>query len=86
VFLTGKGAELFPPEVIKHFFTVMQIISDARDERGLYAFKGLRLEKLFGKRADQRSSSLNTQYWLTFEIFRDAQGNLLWICDLEDYH
>jgi toxin HigB-1 len=72
--------------VIKHFFTVIQIVSDVRDERGLYAFKGLRLEKLSGKRAEQRSLRLNKQYRLTFEIVKDAQGNLLWICDLEDYH
>jgi toxin HigB-1 len=86
LFMTGKGAERFPPEVTAGFFKAIQIINTAPDERALYTFKGLRIEKLSGKRQGQHSLRLNKQFRLTFELFKDAQGNLLWILDLEDYH
>jgi toxin HigB-1 len=86
LFMTGKGAERFPPEVVAGFFKAIQVISTAPDERTLYGFKGLRSEKLSGKRRGQHSLRLNKQFRLTFELVKDAHGNLLWILDLEDYH
>ncbi|MEY3403765.1 MAG: hypothetical protein RLZZ86_3387 [Cyanobacteriota bacterium] len=67
--------------MVDDFFEVMAIIDAAVDERDLYAQKGLRFEKLQGKRGKegQRSLRLNAQWRL-------EQGNYLTIIDIEDYH
>jgi proteic killer suppression protein len=44
-----KNAHKYPG-VVDDFFDVMAIIDSALDERDLYALKGLRFEKLSGKR------------------------------------
>ncbi|WP_017319060.1 type II toxin-antitoxin system RelE/ParE family toxin [Mastigocladopsis repens] len=55
-----KNAHKYP-NVVDDFFEVMAIIDAAVDERDLYAQKGLRFEKLKGKRGkeEQRSLRLN---------------------------
>ncbi len=76
------------PGVVDDFFEVMAIIDAAVDERDLYAQKGLRFEKLQGKRgkAGQRSLRLNNQWRLILTVDKDEQGNYLTIIDIEDYH
>jgi toxin HigB-1 len=76
------------PGVVDDFFEVMAIIDAAVDERDLYAQKGLRFEKLSGKRAKQgqRSLRLNNQWRLIVTVDEDEQGNYLTIIDIEDYH
>lgn len=64
----------------------MSVISNARDERDLYALKGLRYEKLKGDRGHQHSIRLNRQYRLIIERRRDEQGRYLLMIDIEDYH
>ncbi|MEY3400748.1 MAG: hypothetical protein RLZZ86_351, partial [Cyanobacteriota bacterium] len=60
-----KNAHKYPG-VVDDFFEVMAIIDAAVDERDLYAQKGLRFEKLQGKRGKegQRSLRLNAQWRL----------------------
>ncbi len=76
------------PGVVDDFFEVMAIIDAAVDERDLYAQKGLRFEKLKGKRGKQgqRSLRLNDQWRLIVTVDEDEQGNYLTIIDIEDYH
>ena len=64
----------------------MQLIAAAKDERDLHAWKSLRFEKLRGKRAHQRSIRLNDQYRLIVEFVREADGNMIVIVGIEDYH
>lgn len=81
-----RGARKFPPEVIDAFFDVMAIISATKDERDLYALKGLHFEKLSGDRKGEHSIRLNKQWRLTLAITSDEEGNYLVILDIEDYH
>ena len=82
-----KNAHKYPG-VVDDFFEVMAIIDAAVDERDLYAQKGLRFEKLQGKRGQegQRSLRLNAQWRLIVTLAEDEQGNYLTIIDIEDYH
>jgi proteic killer suppression protein len=81
-----KGARRFPPGVVDAFFEAMAIIDSAVDERDLYAFKGLRFEKLGGNRKGQHSIRLNRQFRLILAFERDSEGKLLLVIDIEDYH
>ena len=74
--------------MVDDFFEVMAIIDAAIDERDLYAQKGLRFEKLQGKRAKegQRSLRLNSQWRLILSVNDDDEGHYLTIIDIEDYH
>jgi toxin HigB-1 len=76
------------PNVVDDFFDVMAIIDAAKDERDLYALKGLRFEKLSGKRekSGQRSLRLNKQWRLIVSVEEDKDGTYLLIIDIEDYH
>ncbi len=82
-----KNAHKYPG-VVDDFFEVMAIIDAAVDERDLYAQKGLRFEKLQGKRGKegQRSLRLNDQWRLIVRLDEDEQGHFLTIIDIEDYH
>ncbi len=74
--------------MVDDFFEVMAIIDAAVDERDLYAQKGLRFEKLKGKRGNQgqRSLRLNDQWRLIVTVDENKEGNYLTIIDIEDYH
>ena len=81
-----EEAHLYPTEAINGFFRVMAIIRNAPDERDLRALRSLNYEALKGKRSHQHSLRLNKQGRLIVERHTDADGQLLWIIDLEDYH
>ena len=74
--------------MVDDFFEVMSIIDAAVNEGDLYAQKGLRFEKLQGKRGKegQRSLRLNKQWRLILTVDKDEDGNYLNIIDIEDYH
>jgi proteic killer suppression protein len=76
------------PGVVDDFFEVIAIIGSAPDQRDLYAQKGLRFEKLSGKRGKQgqRSLRLNQQWRLIVTLEEDEQGAYLQIHGIEDYH
>lgn len=83
-----KNAHKYPIEVIDSFFEVMAIIEAIESEKDLYKFKGLRFEKLQGKRGKQNQYSLrlNKQWRLIITIEKDSQGKFIFIIDIEDYH
>lgn len=86
LYIEERGARRYPREVVEAFFEVMNVIDSARDERDLYALKGLRYEKLKGNRSHQRSIRLNDQFRLILERETDEQGRYFWIIQIEDYH
>ncbi len=81
-----QDSHKYPEEVVAAFFDVMAIIVAARDERDLYAVKGLRFEQLSGKRKHQRSLRLNSQWRLIVELESDDEGKYILIVSIEDYH
>lgn len=76
----------FAPNIVRGFRKAMQAIRAASDERDLYAMRGLRFEKLQGKRAHQHSMRLNDQWRLIIELRSDARGKQVWVINIEDYH
>lgn len=81
-----KDAHRYPIEVVNGFFRVMGIIRNAKDERDLRALRSLNYEALKGNRSHQNSIRLNQQWRLLLERHEDADGRLLWIIGIEDYH
>ncbi|MGH7514152.1 MAG: type II toxin-antitoxin system RelE/ParE family toxin [Gemmatimonadales bacterium] len=72
--------------VVKGFRKVMQAIRAAVDERDLYALKGLRFEKLVGKRQGQHSLRINDQWRLIVEIRGVAPRKQMGVIEIADYH
>lgn len=72
-------------DVIKSYRKKVQLIVAAKDERDLYAMRGLRLEQLKGDRNGQCSLRLNDQFRLilTFKTEGDRVAVLL---EVVDYH
>ena len=79
-----KNAHKYP-NVVDDFFDVMSALDAARDERDLYALKGLHFEKLKGRKGE-RSVRLNQQWRLILSIEEDSEGTYIQIIDIEDYH
>lgn len=65
---------------------VLQAIRAAADERDLFALRGLRFEKLKGKRQHQHSMRLNDQWRLIVEIRGQGANKKIGIVGIEDYH
>ncbi len=83
---TGAGRERLGEDVTKAFLRSMTLIESVQKEMELYAYKGLRYEKLRGDRKGQRSIRLNKQWRLILKPDSDEAGNFLWILELVDYH
>ena len=83
-----KNAHKYPAEVIENFFEVMAILESIPDEQALYKLKGLRFEKLQGKRGkeQQRSIRLNDQWRLILTIEEDPQSKFILLIEIIDYH
>jgi len=75
-----------PPEVERGFRKVVGLIRNADHERALAAFVGLRMEKLKGDRAHQRSLRINGQWRLIIELREREDGKLVAIIEIVDYH
>ena len=73
-------------EVVRGYRKVIQQIRAADDERDFYAQRGLRFEKLKGKREHQRSMRINNQWRLILEINDGVNPHRIKIVAIEDYH
>lgn len=76
----------FAPAVVRGFRKVMQAIRAAPDERDLYRLKGLRFEKLKGKRRHQHSLRINDQWRLIVELRGEAPAKRVGVVEIADYH
>lgn len=64
----------------------MQAIRAASDERDLYQLKGIRFEKLQGKRGGQHSLRLSDQWRLIVELRGKGAEKKVGIIEIVDYH
>jgi toxin HigB-1 len=76
----------FGREVVKAFRKRMQLIRAAPDERDFYALKSLHFEKLLGDREGQHSMRLNQKWRLILSFARHANGKVVVVISIEDYH
>jgi proteic killer suppression protein len=76
----------FASAVVRGFRKVMQVIRAAPDERDLYRLKGLRFEKLKGKRQHQHSLRINDQWRLIVELRGAGTDKRVGIVEIADYH
>lgn len=72
-------------DVIKAYRKKIQLIHAAKDERDLYALRGLRLKQLQGDRAGQHSMRLNDQFRLIVTFKTDGDRFAV-VIELVDYH
>ncbi len=72
-------------DVIRAYRKKIQLIIAARDERDLYALRGLRLEQLKGDRLGQCSIRLNDQFRLIL-TFKTDGDRVAVILQVVDYH
>jgi proteic killer suppression protein len=76
----------FAPAVVKAYRKRLQYIRAALDERDLYASKGAHFERLQGDRAGTCSMRLNDQWRLILKLERRANGKIVVIISIADYH
>ncbi len=76
----------FGPDLIKAYRKKVGFLAAAKSEVDLRNYKALHFEKLSGGRAGQHSIRLNQQWRLILRIESDAQGRLLIIIEIVDYH
>lgn len=81
-----KGAHKYATGVGDAFFDAMAVIESAKDERDFYALKGWHYEQLKHDRKGQSSLRLNRQWRLILVIERDAEGNMVVVVEIVDYH
>lgn len=76
----------YSQELVRAYRKRIGFIVAAKDERDLYAWKGLRYEKLKGNRSHQRSIRLNDQFRLILEVDESTPQHTMAIIEIEDYH
>ncbi|MDE0065585.1 MAG: type II toxin-antitoxin system RelE/ParE family toxin [Acidimicrobiaceae bacterium] len=74
------------PDVTKSFRKKMGFLANAESESDLRSYRALRFEKLKGGRVGQHSIRLNDQWRLILRIGKDAEGHLLIVVEIVDYH
>jgi len=72
--------------LVKAYRKRIAYLRASKDERDLYELKGMRYEKLKGKRDHQRSLRLNDQWRLILEIEQGESSNTIVVVAIEDYH
>lgn len=83
---TDPKASGYAPAIIRGFRKALNAVRAAVDERDLYALRGLRFEKLQGRRSHQHSLRLNDQWRLIVEIRGEAPRKRVGIVEIVDYH
>jgi proteic killer suppression protein len=76
----------WPPGMVKSYRKRLNFIRQARDERDLYTWKSLRVERLKGNRQDQQSMRINDQWRLVFALEGTSPNKTLLVISIEDYH
>lgn len=76
----------YPQAVVRGFRKAIQAIRAAADERDLYQSRGLRFEKLQGKRQSQHSFRLNGQWRLIVVLEGKGEEKKVRVIEIVDYH
>jgi len=76
----------WPPGVVRAYRKRLNFIRQVPNERDLYAWKSLRVEKLHGSRQDQLSMRLNDQWRLIFILEGQPPEKTFVVISIEDYH
>lgn len=72
--------------LIRAFQNKLLLLKNAPDERTLRNWKSLHYEKLKGKKKNERSTRLNDQWRLIFELDNKTSPKTIRITRIEDYH
>ena len=73
-------------DITRAYRRVINLISNATDERDIRGFKGLRLEKLKGKRKGTLSVRINDQHRLVLRFEAIEQDKFAVVIEAIDYH
>lgn len=73
-------------DLARQFRKKVGFLVAAVDERDLVAYRALRFKKLVGDREGQCSIRLNDQWRLILRLEADAEGRLLVLVEVVDYH
>jgi proteic killer suppression protein len=76
----------FAAEIVRGFRKVVQIVRAALDERDLYRVRGLRFEKLKGKRKHQHSLRINDQWRVIVGLRGEGSVKRVGVVEIADYH
>ncbi|MCJ7578115.1 MAG: type II toxin-antitoxin system RelE/ParE family toxin [candidate division Zixibacteria bacterium] len=74
------------PALVRAYRKRVNQIMQAPNQQVLYAFKGLRLEKLKGKMQGKHSMKINDQFRLIVRFTKKNGNDTLIIIKIEDYH
>lgn len=73
-------------DVVRAYRKKVAFLESAASELDLRNYRALRYEKLKGDREGQHSIRLNQQWRLILRLGQDAEGRLLIIIEIVDYH
>lgn len=85
-FESGSHTKRWSQDVTRAYRRVINLVSNATSEQDLRHFKGLRLEKLKGKRAGTSSVRINDKYRLILRFRTRSDGRVAVIIEAVDYH
>ena len=74
------------PSLVRAYRKRVNQIKQAPNQQVLYAFKGLRLEKLKGKMQGKHSMKINDQFRLIVQFAKKNGKDTVIIIKIEDYH
>lgn len=82
----GFNAPRYGTDLVKAIRKKIGIIVAAATEQDLRGMKSLHFEKLVGDRAGQHSIRLNDQWRLVFRLETGADGRVVVMLEVVDYH
>lgn len=74
------------PELLKAYRKKIGFLSQATDERDLYNYKALRLEKLSANRRGTSSIRLNNQFRLILNFRTDPTGRTIIVLEVTNHY
>lgn len=74
------------PDMIRAFRRTVGLLASARDERDLRNLRGLRFEKLKGKRKGTCSVRMNEQNRIIFRLEGEEPSKVIVVLKAVDYH
>ena len=88
LYIVQADARRYSAAVVRRFFLVVHAIEGAADERDFYKLKSFHFDELEGKheKLSHRSMRLNDQYRLIVMLEDRAEGRIVVIHAIEDYH